>query len=327
MKLLKSSLILVSVSMASWVYPMEKVIEEAEISWGVSERQGDRKTMEDAHIHEKVLIGDQQGDYFGIFDGHGGVQAARYAARNAVSFFVEKVKISEENQNDMCELIKCACIDSYKQLDEAICNSYCWEGTTALSVILMGHDLYVAWAGDSRALVVDNKGALKKVTVDHRPHNEKERIPEKYLLEQKETGKLRIGNRQGSVSFSRSLGDRDVKKLFPNVILAVPEFFHVPVEQDDVIVLACDGLWDVLSQDDVIKFFDEHRELSRDELHKKFPTKQHNKNKKACEEGREGPVKDGEPNELTLLARGLRDLAYERKSSDNISVMIIKVPE
>ena len=49
-------------------------------SWGVCSMQGWRKSMEDAHICEKVLLdGNKEVMLFAVFDGHGGDQAANFA--------------------------------------------------------------------------------------------------------------------------------------------------------------------------------------------------------------------------------------------------------
>ena len=56
----------------------------------------------------------------------------------------------------------------------------------------------------------------------------------------------------GYLAISRSLGDREIKALHPGAVIAVPQITVTPLEASDVcIVLACDGIWDVLNNDDV----------------------------------------------------------------------------
>ena len=48
------------------------------IRWGASSMQGWRKTMEDAHVTETDVLGEPDSAVFGVFDGHGGSEVARF---------------------------------------------------------------------------------------------------------------------------------------------------------------------------------------------------------------------------------------------------------
>ncbi len=70
-------------------------------------------------------------------------------------------------------------------------------------------------------------------------------------------GNVQIARIMGSLAVSRSLGDVGFKErkesLFPgrsfvaNLVIAEPEVLSVPLLHPAVLILACDGLWDVLS--------------------------------------------------------------------------------
>lgn len=55
--------------------------EATGVSFGGASMQGWRRTMEDAHVAETNL-GDMGADLFGVFDGHGGAEVARFCARH-----------------------------------------------------------------------------------------------------------------------------------------------------------------------------------------------------------------------------------------------------
>src|SRR5260221_695573 len=92
------------------------------IAWGLFERQGVRETMEDAYVYSplKLLPSEPEAHYFGLFDGHGGDQAAQFAAEKAVPFFMEAFSTKQKETALMSDDIKLAFDKSYKQLDTKI---------------------------------------------------------------------------------------------------------------------------------------------------------------------------------------------------------------
>jgi len=129
------------------------------------------------------------------------------------------------------------------------------SGCTAV-VALLTHDnkIYVANAGDSRS-VLGVKGLVEPLSFDHKPTNEGERA--------------RIWSAGGYVIFdrvndnlalTRALGDFEFKKNYSlgpqaQIITANPDVTcHEIAEDDEFFVLACDGIWDCLSSQDVVNF-------------------------------------------------------------------------
>jgi serine/threonine protein phosphatase PrpC len=86
------------------------------------------------------------------------------------------------------------------------------------------------------------------MSTDHKPENseESERIA-------KAGGSISYGRVNGNLNLSRSLADFEYKRnteLKPEeqMITANPEIKSVPItEEDEFLVLACDGIWDMLS--------------------------------------------------------------------------------
>ena len=103
----------------------------------------------------------------------------------------------------------------------------------------------VANAGDCRA-VLCRKGEATDMSQDHRPI---------YPSEQRRVEELKGyiddgGYLNGVLSVSRALGDWDMKlpKGAPSPLIAEPEFRQVVLTEDDeFLIIGCDGIWDVMS--------------------------------------------------------------------------------
>ncbi len=69
-------------------------------------------------------------------------------------------------------------VGAFAKLDQEILSSHRWwgldDGATALTVVHTGGFLFVANAGDCRAVLCRN-GAAIRLTYDHKPHAEPER--------------------------------------------------------------------------------------------------------------------------------------------------------
>lgn len=127
------------------------------------------------------------------------------------------------------------------------------DGTTATVALRMGNVLYVAHVGDSRA-VLCRKGKAVQLTDDHKPNHsaERERI-HKMGGRVYYAGCWRVltgGDGNGPVvglAVSRSLGDIDFKEPVP-LVTANPDLSKTVLQpHDSFVVVASDGLWDVLS--------------------------------------------------------------------------------
>lgn len=130
------------------------------------------------------------------------------------------------------------------------------SGCTAVVAVLKGNDLYVANAGDSRC-VLCRDGKAVELSLDHKPEDtaEMDRI-------HKAGGRVTADGRvNGGLNLSRALGDHSYKKntqLPPEdqMISALPDIMHISIdrETDDFIILACDGIWNFMSSQDVVDF-------------------------------------------------------------------------
>ncbi|CAF91952.1 unnamed protein product, partial [Tetraodon nigroviridis] len=129
-----------------------------------------RRKMEDKHValaEFNQLFGIQdelQRAYYAVFDGHGGADAAIYAATHL------HVTLSKQEtlQNDAATALK----NAFKHTDDMFKAKAKRErlrsGTTGVAVLIHGQELTVAWLGDSQAVLV-RKGQVVTLMDPHKP--------------------------------------------------------------------------------------------------------------------------------------------------------------
>ncbi|XP_033224539.1 probable protein phosphatase CG10417 [Belonocnema kinseyi] len=130
------------------------------------------------------------------------------------------------------------------------------SGCTAVVAVLKGTDLYVANAGDSRCVLCRDGQALE-LSLDHKPEDQ----PEMSRIV-KAGGKVTADGRvNGGLNLSRALGDHAYKQnaTLPaqeQMISALPDIRHATIDpkKDEFMVIACDGIWNFMSSQDVIQF-------------------------------------------------------------------------
>ncbi|CAN4117510.1 unnamed protein product [Withania somnifera] len=155
---------------------------------------------------------------------------------------------------------------SYKTMDKELrsqpnLDCFC-SGSTAITLVKQGLNLYIGYIGDSRAILAskdDNDSMVAvQLTVDLKPDlpKEAERIKQckgRVFALQDEPEVQRVwlpfDNAPG-LAMARAFGDFCVKDYG---VISVPEFSHrVLTEKDKFVVLASDGVWDVLSNEEVV---------------------------------------------------------------------------
>ncbi|CAH2245210.1 phosphatase 1G [Pelobates cultripes] len=129
------------------------------------------------------------------------------------------------------------------------------SGTTAVVALIRGTQLIVANAGDSRCVVSEN-GKAVDMSYDHKPEDELELARIKNA-----GGKVTMDGRvNGGLNLSRAIGDHFYKRnknLPPEeqMISALPDIKVLTLnEEHDFMVIACDGIWNVMSSQEVVDF-------------------------------------------------------------------------
>lgn len=131
------------------------------------------------------------------------------------------------------------------------------SGSTACVALIQHNHLFVANAGDSRC-VISRKGQAYNLSRDHKPDLEAEK--ERIL---KAGGFIHAGRVNGSLNLARAIGDMEFKqnKFLPaekQIVTASPDINTVELcEDDDFLVLACDGIWDCMSSQQLVDFIHE----------------------------------------------------------------------
>ncbi|CAF2241359.1 unnamed protein product [Rotaria magnacalcarata] len=129
------------------------------------------------------------------------------------------------------------------------------SGCTAVVTLLRDKQLFVANAGDSRCVVCRNGRAIE-MSIDHKPED----IEERTRIEKAGYKVTLDGRVSGGLNLSRAIGDHAYKKtakLPPEeqAITALPDIRILTLEdQDEFMVIACDGIWNFMSSQDVVDF-------------------------------------------------------------------------
>ncbi|TXG71137.1 hypothetical protein EZV62_006072 [Acer yangbiense] len=271
--------------------------EDRKLSCGYSSFRGKRATMEDFYDIKTSHIDGKSVCMFGVFDGHGGSRAAEYLKEHLFEnlskhpqFLTDtKLAISAHVfisvEDEMKHQISLSLCESYQQTDveflDSERDSYRDDGSTASTAVLVGNHLYVANVGDSRT-VISKAGKAIALSDDHKPN----RTDERKRIENAGgvvmwAGTWRVG---GVLAMSRAFGNRMLKQF----VVSEPEIQDQEIDEEiELLVLASDGLWDVVPNDDAVA-------LARME------------------------------EEPESAARKLTETAFTRGSADNITCIVVK---
>jgi serine/threonine protein phosphatase PrpC len=219
---------------------------------------GKRPTNEDQH---EIIINLDGSDVnmkniniFAIFDGHGGKDVAKYIKKNIPQFFTRKhMNYDTNNQEKFKKYIEKVYDHVQNNLERKYKNTSYTIGSTALLSIFYKNKKTIKYnvinVGDSRSVKCNKDLIAVPLSIDHKPHHIKE--------------KKRIENIGGEIFFdgddwrvqdlsvSRAFGDIDATPY----VTHKPEIFTYSLKKSDkFMILACDGLWDVISNQEAVDF-------------------------------------------------------------------------
>ncbi|KAH0570453.1 Protein phosphatase 2C [Spironucleus salmonicida] len=209
---------------------------------------GRRSSNEDEEIG--VLLSQNKIPYYqiyAVFDGHGGIDAARFCKENFV-------KIFSQNKFLQFNFIEEAIKETFLDLDQQFCEQPGIKtnvGTTCACVVfdLASDKIVIANCGDARVLIYAQNDVF--VTFDHKPSDvsEQNRLRTYFATETMEINGVQRVN--GSLAVSRAIGDVDFKIYG---VQSKPNVLTVPCSITDILftIVACDGLFDVISNDQLI---------------------------------------------------------------------------
>ncbi|KAM7541003.1 hypothetical protein Aperf_G00000039436 [Anoplocephala perfoliata] len=237
------------------------------LRYGLASMQGWRSSMEDAHCALTRLPGHlQDWSFFAVFDGHAGALISEQCAAELLNRIVdtEEFKKIDPELAPSIEEVRQGIREGFLSLDEEmrklppIAKGLDRSGSTAVCVLITPKHLFFVNCGDSRAVLIRD-GQVGFATTDHKPAHpsERERI-------QKAGGSVIVDRVNGNLAVSRSLGDysyKTVRNLGPTEQLVSPEPEITVIDRDlirdQMVVLACDGVWDVVSNEDLVRVVSE----------------------------------------------------------------------
>lgn len=256
--------------------------------------KGKRPSNEDKH--DTIVNSDGSDNtkaainYFSVMDGHGSRFVSNYLHKNLSKCFMDKRVSYPLKKSFVRKIYDYWQNELIREHPEHAANS----GSTCLVVIQYkkqdGDFINVLNTGDSRAILCRGVMAVP-LTLDHKPN---------YPLE-----KHRIESLGGEIVFDGydyRVSDLSVARAFGDTF-ASPYVTHLPdiykyklTKEDKFIVLGCDGLWDVLRNEDVVNYI-----LT------------------TCYD-----LSTGERvNRHVNVARKLAELAIMKGSTDNITVVVV----
>lgn len=222
------------------------------LSWGSFATSGRRETMEDAHFLLPQLCDKKDIHVFGIFDGHRGAAAAEFSAR-ALPGFLQSFGDTFSPSDALTK--------AFLKTDTAFRNELMlhrksrrvsqkdwYPGCTAIAALIVRDKLFVANAGDCRVILC-RSGQPFPMSKEHVAScpNERKRVTGVGMEVKWLVDTWRVG--PAALQVTRSIGDDDLK---PSVT-AEPEITETSLSaEDEYLVMASDGLWDVISNDDVV---------------------------------------------------------------------------
>ncbi|XP_075508268.1 putative protein phosphatase 2C 72 [Primulina tabacum] len=228
--------------------------------------------------------GIEDGAFCGVFDGHGKnghivsklvrnrLPSLLLNQRNAIAKItsspINNAQNETHNKSEPTKNFfkwKEACLSAFKAMDKEIkildsVDCSC-SGTTAVVAVKQGEDIVLANLGDSRAVLgtKTEKGIVAiQLTTDFKPGvpSEAERIRKcngRVLALKEEPHIQRVWlphDDSPGLAMSRAFGDFVLKY---HGIIAIPDIsYHRISPNDQFLVLASDGVWDVLNNEDVI---------------------------------------------------------------------------
>ncbi|GAB2284484.1 hypothetical protein Dimus_018936 [Dionaea muscipula] len=234
-------------------------------------------SMEDYVFAETKQVDNNELGLYAIFDGHASSEVPNYLRSHLFENILKEPDFWMETENAIrraYHVTDTTILEKSRDLGRG--------GSTAVTAILInGEKLVVANIGDSRA-VLCRKGIAKQLSVDHEPSKERKDIEERggFVL----TLAGDVARVDGQLAVARAFGDKSLKGHLSSEPDVTTEMID---DETEFILLASDGIWHVMSNQEAID----------------------------C-------IKDIE--EPEAAAKHLIQEALSRKSRDDISVIVVR---
>eukprot|EP00927_Polykrikos_kofoidii_P082754 TRINITY_DN8309_c0_g1_i3.p1 TRINITY_DN8309_c0_g1~~TRINITY_DN8309_c0_g1_i3.p1 ORF type:complete len:594 (-),score=96.20 TRINITY_DN8309_c0_g1_i3:145-1902(-) len=202
--------------------------------------KGKRGTMEDVVVTQDGVLA--------ILDGHGGRECADFISTRL---------------GPLAELPQEQWPAAFADLDDTFRDQSLPSGTTCCAMAPKEDCVEVANLGDSRAVLLRGFEVVAE-TVDHKPSSESERqriAKSGGFVDHSCNGPARVcgvavsrafGTFKSPLKKSIKLKDPD-KPHADRILSCIPDLYSWSTQPGDVLILACDGVWDVLTNEDMLE--------------------------------------------------------------------------
>ena len=206
------------------------------MAYGITDEGEKRDNNEDSFL----IVKDK--NLYVVADGMGGHNAGEVASSKAVQLVNEhlthtRISLMQSDRNLIKkELTEAILVAHTFILDEAKSRKeYKGMGTTIVAAFLHDHMLHTCHVGDSRAYVI-NANSIKQITDDH-----------SYVGELVRNGKM--SNEEARHSNMKN----QITQALGSPYSVKPEYNSCSVDEDSRVLLCSDGLWDMLSDEQIQK--------------------------------------------------------------------------
>jgi len=216
---------------------------------GWAEDIGRRDEMEDGFVFVDCFGGKKNSAYFAIYDGHGGRQCVDYVTSMLHDNLLLEINKAPSNVPD-------AFIRAFNTTDRNMqASGINTSGCTACCCLLQeeksSRAIYTAHLGDARAVIC--RGGLAVRLTSMSDHKATDPTETKRVIE---AGGTIFNERvNGMLAISRAFGDHQLKApaLPQDVVSNVPDITSTELtDQDMFVIVACDGLWDVVEDQESV---------------------------------------------------------------------------
>lgn len=213
--------------------------------------QGWRVSMEDAHLIQISLEGNEGTGFYGVFDGHGGPSTSEACRERLLEYVLSQPEY--RGKDTTIEEYQTILNKGFFELDEYLHQkqgdqSLDHSGSTAITAFMTDTHIIVANVGDSRCMLSRDHVCVP-MSSDHKPYNKPE-----YDRINKAGGSVMSGRVNGDLAVSRAFGDFHYKGMTDipankQMVIAEPEIRVIErvKDKDSYLMFSCDGIWDAIS--------------------------------------------------------------------------------
>jgi serine/threonine protein phosphatase PrpC len=249
------------------VTDVQKLAQPFKLSFCATSEKGQRPANEDHY----VIFSMPFGDIFAVFDGHGDLDPTRLAtgqdqigkelAKQAAQLLEARLPVFIQNCNyNILRAFKRWCRECQHALPTVR------AGTTAVFCLFekLNHSLHTATVGDSRAFLFRKKNeTISAIALSPDAHwcTPEAEMRVQQILEPAEFEKWKAETQpkkrrfppSKGINIASSLGDKYMYINGKTAISHAPDYNQTKTNHDDIIVIACDGVWDYVDADTLIK--------------------------------------------------------------------------